>query len=215
MTTAGLLSGVLAFGAMIQLMGPVVGAGLALANGLGMAILGRLMMGGSGLGVAPVPGIRDYPPPSGRNTPTAGPADRWRQGGPRAVLRRCRWTTAVMVVLTAAGCLALRPLGRAADLSPLSWPWGPASTPLTAAAVTAAALSYPLMMTAWGRYQLARWWLACRRGTPADLIGVLEDAAERGVVRQVGDIWEFAHPTVRRALAATHAAPLTEVTRPS
>jgi hypothetical protein len=57
-------------------------------------------------------------------------------------------------------------------------------------------------MTAWGRYQICRWWLGRQLGTPVDVIGVLEDARDRGVVRQVGDRWEFAHPCVRRALAA-------------
>ncbi|OHV50352.1 TIR domain-containing protein [Pseudofrankia sp. BMG5.36] len=201
-TALGVLSGVLTLGIMIEMAGLAVGLVSAVGIGLLGVVVTRLMLARTGMGAGPVPAIRDYARPAGRDRTASGPVSRWRPAGPRAVLRRCRWTVPAAVVITAVSCGVSRPVCRAGGMTPLTWPWGPASTPATAAAVTAAALSCALMMTAWGRYQLSRWWLSRQLGTPADLIGVLEDAAERGVIRQVGDRWMFAHPCMRRALAA-------------
>jgi hypothetical protein len=57
------------------------------------------------------------------------------------------------------------------------------------------------LVSAWGRLGLARLWLAARRHTPLRLIAFLEDAHERGVLRQAGAVWEFRHANLQRYLA--------------
>ncbi|MCK9921976.1 NACHT domain-containing protein [Frankia sp. AgPm24] len=57
------------------------------------------------------------------------------------------------------------------------------------------------LMSAWGRLGLARLWLAPRRQQPFHLIAFLEDARDRGVLRQAGAVWEFRHANLQRHLA--------------
>jgi NACHT domain-containing protein len=60
------------------------------------------------------------------------------------------------------------------------------------------ALGLSFFQAAWGRYVLARLWFASRRELPLDLIGFLEDARRRDVLRQVGSRYEFRHAQLRQ-----------------
>ncbi|MET9378895.1 NACHT domain-containing protein [Streptomyces sp. NPDC002992] len=57
-------------------------------------------------------------------------------------------------------------------------------------------------MSAWGRYTVARWWLASTGRLPRQLTGFLADAHRRGVLRQTGGVYRFRHIELRRSLAA-------------
>ncbi|WP_435971542.1 NACHT domain-containing protein [Streptomyces sp. Qhu_M48] len=56
-------------------------------------------------------------------------------------------------------------------------------------------------MSAWGRYTVARWWFAATGRLPRRLIGFLEDAHRRGVLRQTGGVYRFRHIELQRCLA--------------
>ncbi|WP_241841508.1 NACHT domain-containing protein [Pseudofrankia sp. BMG5.36] len=54
----------------------------------------------------------------------------------------------------------------------------------------------------WGRFALTRAWLSTRGRLPRDLMGFLADAHEgRGVLRQVGAVYQFRHAELQRRLA--------------
>ncbi|MET8037747.1 hypothetical protein [Streptomyces sp. NPDC005345] len=59
-----------------------------------------------------------------------------------------------------------------------------------------------LVGTAWGRFAVARTYFAARGEVPRDLMAFLADAHEhRGVLRQVGVIYQFRHLDLQRHLA--------------
>ncbi|MGW6929697.1 BTAD domain-containing putative transcriptional regulator [Lentzea sp. NPDC054927] len=53
---------------------------------------------------------------------------------------------------------------------------------------------------AWGAFVLTRWWLAAHGRIPWDLLAFLEDAHRRGVVRQVGAVYQFRHVRLQERL---------------
>lgn len=57
-------------------------------------------------------------------------------------------------------------------------------------------------MSAWGRYTVARWWLASTGRLPRQLTRFLADAHHRGVLRQTGGVYRFRHIELQRSLAA-------------
>ena len=59
---------------------------------------------------------------------------------------------------------------------------------------------------AWGRFTLARVPLALTGRTPWTLIGFLEDAHLRGVLRQVGGVYQFRHARLQDRLVAHYLA---------
>jgi len=58
-----------------------------------------------------------------------------------------------------------------------------------------------LMAIPWGMFVLARAWLALRGKLPRDLMAFLADAHQRGVLRQVGAVYQFRHIELQRRLA--------------
>lgn len=60
--------------------------------------------------------------------------------------------------------------------------------------------------SAWGRFLSARAWLALRGRLPWRLLAFVEDARERGVLRQVNGYYEFRHRLLQRHLAEEQAA---------
>ncbi|GGV42440.1 hypothetical protein GCM10010245_66580 [Streptomyces spectabilis] len=58
-----------------------------------------------------------------------------------------------------------------------------------------------LSHTAWGHFVMARAYLAARGKVPWDLMEFLQDAHERGVLRQVGSVYQFRHIDLQRHLA--------------
>ncbi|SEO86941.1 NACHT domain-containing protein [Actinacidiphila rubida] len=55
--------------------------------------------------------------------------------------------------------------------------------------------------SSWGRFLTARIWLALRGHTPWRLVAFLEDARDRGVLREVNGYYEFRHRLLQRHLA--------------
>jgi hypothetical protein len=62
-------------------------------------------------------------------------------------------------------------------------------------------------MTAWPSYLIRRSCLALRRQLPWALMSFLEDAHRRGVVRQVGAVYQFRHIELQRCLATRGGPP--------
>jgi len=54
---------------------------------------------------------------------------------------------------------------------------------------------------AWFRFCLARVWMAGRRQMPLRCLTFLEDAHRRGVLRQVGAVYQFRHLRLQEHLA--------------
>ncbi|MEU2390453.1 NACHT domain-containing protein [Streptomyces sp. NPDC007369] len=61
---------------------------------------------------------------------------------------------------------------------------------------------WSLAVSAWGRYTVARWWLASTGRLPRQLTRFLADAHRRGVLRQTGGVYRFRHVELQRMLAA-------------
>jgi hypothetical protein len=126
-------------------------------------------------------------------------AVRTRRTGPRAVLRRSRLCAFVVCPLSLAAMCVLA----SAFLSFVVYGGLPTSGRWWTAVVVGAVgcgLTGSFGLTAWGRFILAQGWLARRHHLPADLVAFLEDAQDRGVLRQTGYVWEFHHPALQRHL---------------
>ncbi|WP_344525641.1 NACHT domain-containing protein [Streptomyces albiaxialis] len=68
-------------------------------------------------------------------------------------------------------------------------------------AALAGGLGIGLSYTAWGHFVMARAYLAARGKVPWALMAFLHDAHERGVLRQVGAVYQFRHIDLQRHLA--------------
>ncbi|MFE6029037.1 helix-turn-helix domain-containing protein [Streptomyces niveus] len=67
------------------------------------------------------------------------------------------------------------------------------------------AMAYVLAFTAWGQWlTLSRIWLPMTRRLPWDTVAFLEDAYQRGVLRQAGAVYQFRHIRLQRHLAQTY-----------
>lgn len=124
------------------------------------------------------------------------PSDMMRAAGPQSTLRTDRAATlarsAIAAVLAGAVCLALVSLvGRGS-------PVGTMHTELWVPLGTSA-----LALSAWGRLGVARVWLAVTGRAPWRLMGFLEEAHRRGVLRQSGAHYEFSHLRLQQRLAGT------------
>ncbi len=58
-----------------------------------------------------------------------------------------------------------------------------------------------LLSRAWGAFVLSRIWLALLRKVPLRLMRFLDDAHRRGVLRQVGGVYQFRHARLQDRLA--------------
>ncbi|MFF8604586.1 NACHT domain-containing protein [Streptomyces sp. NPDC015346] len=136
-----------------------------------------------------------------------------RAGDPVTLLRQDRRTALVLAPLsfplTRAMLSAQRVLPVPVVTTLLFWGFGrgeDAVTPWRWAVVCGAlALWWCLWscaVSAWGRYTVARWWLASTGRLPLRLTGFLADAHRRGVLRQTGGVYRFRHIELRRSLAA-------------
>ncbi|MGH3873431.1 MAG: NACHT domain-containing protein [Pseudonocardiaceae bacterium] len=140
---------------------------------------------------------------------TAAGADLKKAAGPRAVLARDRRVFRIfgIVVAVATGPIA----GIAVALVAVTESEVEPSLAVLLAQGTGVALTTALILgltiafaqAAWGSYTLARCWLAWRRRLPWRLTRFLADAHEqRGVLRQVGAVYQFRHIELQRHLAA-------------
>ena len=58
-----------------------------------------------------------------------------------------------------------------------------------------------MLKTAWPSYTMLRSWLALRRRLPWTLMGFLDDAHRRGILRQMGMVYQFRHIELQHQLA--------------
>ncbi|MFD9373091.1 helix-turn-helix domain-containing protein [Streptomyces sp. NPDC060020] len=85
-------------------------------------------------------------------------------------------------------------------VGPLTWPMADGLA-LGAVGGVAGALCYALAFTAWGQWVLlARVWLPLTGRLPWATVAFLEDAYRRGVLRQVGAVYQFRHARLQRHL---------------
>ncbi len=85
-------------------------------------------------------------------------------------------------------------------VGPLTWPMADGLA-LGAVGGVAGALSYVLAFTAWGQWVLlGRIWLPLTGRLPWATVAFLEDAYRRGVLRQVGAVYQFRHARLQRHL---------------
>lgn len=83
-------------------------------------------------------------------------------------------------------------------------------------AAFAGGLGYGLSFTAWGQWAaLSRIWLPLTGRLPWALIAFLDDACERGVLRQAGAVYQFRHAELRDHLAHVSPAGHDQHPRPS
>jgi NACHT domain len=76
----------------------------------------------------------------------------------------------------------------------------------------ALAFAVTLTVSTWGEFVIARLWLSPRHKMPFDLMGLLREAHERGVIRQNGTYYQFRHSLLQDRLAT--AAPAFEPDTP-
>lgn len=67
----------------------------------------------------------------------------------------------------------------------------------------AATLVWPTTVSAWGRFTVARTWLAVRGLLPWRFLAFLEDMRQAGLIRQSGSSYQFAHARLRDLLASS------------
>ncbi|MFE2183665.1 NACHT domain-containing protein [Streptomyces sp. NPDC059455] len=71
----------------------------------------------------------------------------------------------------------------------------------------AALLLYGFAVSAWGKFTVARLWLAATGRLPRHLMEFLEDACQRGALRQSGGVLSFRHRTLQDRLAPPPPGP--------
>lgn len=118
----------------------------------------------------------------------AGPAD-GTVGDPDRLLRVDRTTSLVTVVKFAV------PVGLAVALL------GGGDGPRALTTALAIGLAQTVAYQAWGRFALARAYLAATGRLPWRLMAFLREAHRRGVLRQVGPVYQFRHARLRDRLA--------------
>jgi hypothetical protein len=167
--------------------GVVVGVGLGSAVLLGQGSSSGLVVG---LIAIVVGGL------TGGFTVEAATADLTAAAGPDAVLKRDRstfYTTALAAGLAFGVIIGL------ANGFARGYPVG---IRVGVTNMIAAGLSVGFIQASWGSFILAKWWLAMRRRLPWRLMAFLADAHEkRGVLRQVGAVYQFRHAELQRRLA--------------
>ena len=62
-------------------------------------------------------------------------------------------------------------------------------------------LTFGLFEHAWGAFVVTRCWLGMQRRLPWRVMAFLADAHQRGVLRQVGAVYQFRHVELQRHLA--------------
>lgn len=133
------------------------------------------------------------------------PSDIMRAAGPRSTLRTDRDATlarsAIAALLAGGACLVL--------ISAMP-PGSTLGTMHTEVWVQVGASS--LALSAWGRLGSARIWLALTGRAPWRLMGFLEEAHRRGVLRQAGAHYEFCHLRLQQSLAGVGEVAGTEET---
>ncbi len=166
-----------AFGLLIGL---VAGVAAGLAEGLGVGL-------GLGLAAGLVAGLA-----AGFTT---APGDLASAASPQAVLARDQRTVLVLMITSGltAGLLTAVAAGLRFGLA--------AGLGFGLAAGLVVGLLASGNETAWPLYMLTKGWLALRHRLPWSLMAFLADAHQRGVLRQVGAVYQFRHIELQHRLA--------------
>jgi hypothetical protein len=143
------------------------------------------------------------------------PADDARAVTPWSVFRDDRTAA---IVLGLVGGLLLGPMG--ALFMGVGWlvpPWGSGLMSLLKSGLEiglavglVGGLVGGLGFTAWGQFTIVRAWLAVRGKLPWRLMAFLDDAHQRGVLRQAGAVYQFRHARLQNHLADTSPASQTD-----
>jgi NACHT domain len=134
----------------------------------------------------------------------AAPTDLTKATSPRAVLARDRATFLVSLALA---FLVTLPITLATALSPPDPFNGPYhgigyGIGIGIADLIAIGFGLAFFQALWGGFTLARCWLALSRRLPFRLMTFMNDAhTNRGVLRQVGAVYQFRHAELQRRLA--------------
>jgi hypothetical protein len=131
---------------------------------------------------------------------------------PRASLRHAarafaRYSTAAAVTggsfaMLADGLDAVRFNGFAVQLKVIA----ANGTALGLTVAIVAGLVFGGMHSAWAAFAISRTWLAARGHLPRRLMAFLADAHDRGLLRQLGSIYQFRHLELQRCLAQQYEA---------
>ncbi|MFI1968532.1 helix-turn-helix domain-containing protein [Streptomyces cinnamoneus] len=109
-------------------------------------------------------------------------------------------TFGLLVALGAWGAMRILP----ALLGPLVWNTT-ATLKLGLISGLGGALAYALALTGWGQWLVfGRFWLPLTGRLPWSVVTFLEDAYERGVLRQAGAVYQFRHARLQDHLARAH-----------
>ncbi|MEV0697461.1 helix-turn-helix domain-containing protein [Saccharopolyspora sp. NPDC050389] len=137
---------------------------------------------------------------------------------PIAMLAANRSTVVRQTVMLAPLAMLLIAVGGRLVVDALQEPLGPLNWPLFdgliigAVGGTSGTIAYTAAFTAWGQWVLlARVWLPLTGRLPWPMIAFLEDAYQRGVLRQAGAVYQFRHARLQahlgRAYRAQHTTP--------
>ncbi|MFF7750742.1 helix-turn-helix domain-containing protein [Streptomyces sp. NPDC007971] len=140
------------------------------------------------------------------------PLDINSAGDPRSLLNANRGTVTIQLLVSAPVFGAVVAGGGAAvgfsllqgTPGPLFWPPRPALVLGTVSGL-GAAIGAALTLTTWGQWLvLTRIWLPLTGRLPWAVITFLEDAYQRGVLRQAGAVYQFRHARLQHHLAQAH-----------
>ncbi|MFD8995820.1 NACHT domain-containing protein [Streptomyces abikoensis] len=114
------------------------------------------------------------------------------------------WVPAFGLLAGVGSALAVRPLS--VLLGPLVWSPG-ASVKLGLISGLCVAIGYAFALSAWGQWVVfSRIWLPLTGRLPWAVVAFLEDAYQRGVLRQAGAVYQFRHARLQDHLARTYRA---------
>ncbi|ANZ20566.1 putative NTPase (NACHT family) [Streptomyces noursei ATCC 11455] len=188
----------LAFGTPIALVLVLVDRGvvgpLGLADGLDGGLLGALMfVPGAGLGIGLVLGIVAWLEVPSDIRSAVRPAALLNDNRKNVVFHMLVWALVFGLAAGVANGIVEGPMrGFLAGLV------------FAGEAAFGCGLGYGLSWTAWGQWvALSRIWLPLTGRVPWALIAFLNDACERGVLRQAGAVYQFRHAELRDHLAQT------------
>lgn len=187
------------------LMGIGAASGLVLAMGLGMQVRGDM---GVILKIASAAGISvgfAFAVMMWLNSP----ADAIRSPSPQAALHGDRSISGIRLVVESlgSGLLAGLASGRHGFGMDVGFTWALAAglgggLTIGVAGRFAGRFQTGLAASSWGWYLISRTWLALRGRLPWRLMRFLDDAHQRGVLRQSGAVYQFRHARLQDRLAA-------------
>jgi NACHT domain len=203
--------------------GLAVGAAAGIGVGVAVGIAGGLLAGARtglvvgfavGLTVVFAVGVA-----SGLMAWLNGPADIYNAPSPSCVLRSDATASAVRMVFIVFGAalavgLAVGTVGL--DVGLVVWLLGGAAAGLAGGLLAglAGGLARGLVATAWGWYLFSHCWLAVQGKLPWRFMAFLDDAHQRGVLRQSGEVYQFRHARLQQRLAL-RGDPANMETRPT